>query len=199
VRIDVLVFDGVDDLDVVGPFETWSMAGRAGADVSVRLVGTAAAESVSTAHGLRLGPVRAWSPERADVVFVPGGGAGPAPAAGVTVELAAGRIPEMLRAAARPGLILASVCTGALLLAASGVLAGRPATTHHRMIDRLAEAGGVPVDARVVDAGDVVTAGGITSGLDLALWLLERFHGAEVAARVADGLEYTRQGTVLSA
>lgn len=195
-RIDVVVFDGVDDLDVIGPYETWSMARRAGVDVSVRLVSEGGTPEVTTAHGLRLGPVQPWSPAQADVVLVPGGGAGEGRPTGVTAELSTGRIPEALRTAVRPDLVLASVCTGALLLGAAGLLAGRPCTTHHRVVDRLAEAGGTPVDARVVDDGDIVTAGGITSGFDLALWLLERFHGAAVATRVADGLAYERRGEV---
>ncbi|WP_329101457.1 DJ-1/PfpI family protein [Micromonospora sp. NBC_01699] len=192
----MLVFDGVDDLDVAGPYGTWSMARRAGAAVSVRLVSEGAVSTVTTAGGLRLAPVQRWSPGTADVVFVPGGGFTSAQHPGVAVELATGRIPTALRSAVRPGLVLASVCTGALLLAAAGVLSGRPCTTHHRAIAALTEAGGEPVDARVVDDGDVVTAGGVTAGLDLALWLVERFHGAEVAATVARGLEYERQGQV---
>jgi transcriptional regulator GlxA family with amidase domain len=196
VRTDVVVFDGVDDLDVIGPYETWSMARRAGLDVDVRLVAGSGTPEVATAHGLRLGPVQPWSPGEADVVLVPGGGAGAGRASGVGAEIASGRLPAALRAAARPGLVLASVCTGALLLGAAGLLAGRPCTTHHRVTDRLAEAGGTPGDARVVADGDLVTAGGITSGFDLALWLLERFHGAEVATRVAEGLEYERRGEV---
>ncbi|MFG1608065.1 DJ-1/PfpI family protein [Actinoplanes sp. NPDC049265] len=195
-RIDVVVFDGVDDLDVIAPYETWSMARRAGVDVGVRLVSASGTPQVDTAHGLRLGPVQPWSPVDADVLLVPGGGAGAGRAAGVAAELGTGRLPDALRAAVRPGLILASVCTGALLLGAAGLLTGRPCTTHHRLAGRLSEAGGKPVDARVVDDGDLVTAGGITSGFDLALWLLERFHGAEVATRVADGLEYERRGEV---
>lgn len=198
-RIDVVVFDGVDDLDVAGPYGTWSMAARSGADVSVRLAALAGAATVTTAGGLQLGPVQPWAPEQADVILVPGGGAGTVPRAGVHAELATGRLPAALREAVRPGLVLASVCTGALLLAAAGVLTGRPCTTHHRMIDALTAAGGEVVNARVVDDGDVVTAGGITSGFDLALWLLERFRGIDLAALVARGLEYQRQGEVWQA
>ncbi|GAA0569401.1 DJ-1/PfpI family protein [Paractinoplanes ferrugineus] len=195
-RVDVLVFDGVDDLDVTGPFETLSMARRAGADVSVRLVAEDERTAVTTAGGLRLGPVSPWSPVVADVVLVPGGGLASSQRPGVAVELGRGQIPAALREAVRPGLVLASVCTGAFLLAAAGVLGGRKATTHHMTMKALAEAGAEPVDARVVDDGDVVTAGGVTAGLDLGLWLLERFHGPEIAARVARGLEYERQGAV---
>lgn len=194
-RIDVVVFDGVDDLDVTGPFGTWSMARRIGTEVTVRLVALDPAAPVTTIGGLRLAPVEAWSPERADVVFVPGGGFGSA-GAGVAAELASGRIAAAVRQAVRPDLVLSSVCTGAMLLAAAGVLAGRPCTTHHRAVEALARAGGKPVDARVVDDGDVVTSAGITSGIDLALWLLERFCGAEISTRVAEGLEYERQGEV---
>ena len=94
------------------------------------------------------------------------------------------------------GVILASVCTGAMLLATAGVLTGRPAVTHHGAIDDLQAAGARVVRARVVDDGNVITAGGITSGLDLALWIVERFVGAETAHAVEEGLEYERRGVV---
>ena len=92
---------------------------------------------------------------------------------------------------------IASVCTGAMLLAAGGLLDGRPAITHHRAIDDLRAAGATVIDdARVVDDGDVLSAGGVTSGLDLALWIIERELGAAVAAAAARELEYEPTGSV---
>jgi transcriptional regulator GlxA family with amidase domain len=91
---------------------------------------------------------------------------------------------------------VASVCTGALLLAAAGLVDGRPAITHHGAIDDLRAAGATVVRARVVDDGDLVTAGGVTSGLDLVLHLVERHFGAAAALAAEHELEYERRGTV---
>ncbi|GAB3470024.1 DJ-1/PfpI family protein [Actinophytocola sediminis] len=194
-RVDVVVFDGVDDLDAVAPFEVLTVAGRLGTTISVNLVALADRAEVTTRGGLRLGTSAPWSPAAADVLLVPGGGFATADS-GVGAELRAGELPAALRAAARPGLVFASVCTGAVLLAAAGLLRGRPCTTHHRALAELASGGGRHVAARVVDDGDLVSAGGVTSGLDLALWLVERFAGAAAATAVEQVLEYERRGTV---
>lgn len=80
-----------------------------------------------------------------------------------------------------------------MLLAAAGLLDGRPATTHHRAHADLARGGAaLRGDARVVDDGEVLTAAGVTSGLDLALWLVQREAGADVAEQVAAEIEFTR-------
>jgi transcriptional regulator GlxA family with amidase domain len=88
--------------------------------------------------------------------------------------------------------VIASVCTGAMALAAAGLLEGRRATTHHAALEDLRRSGADVVDARVVDDGDIVSCGGVTSGIDLALWLVERFAGDEVADRVARDIEHDR-------
>ncbi|GAA2839874.1 DJ-1/PfpI family protein [Nonomuraea rubra] len=191
-RADIVVFDGADDLDVVGPYEVLGLAGRAGQGVTVRLVCLDGPRTVTTAGGLPL-PAADWAPQEADVVIVPGGGYARSETSGIRAELDSGRLPAALAAAARPGLVLASVCTGAMLLAAAGLLTGRACTTHHRAVEDLVAAGGRHVDARVVDDGDLVTAGGITSGLDLAIWLIERYRGAQAAALVQQVLEYERR------
>ncbi|WP_188190429.1 DJ-1/PfpI family protein [Nonomuraea sp. SYSU D8015] len=191
-RVDIVVFDGADDLDVVGPFEVLRLAGRADLGVTVRLVSLDGPRTVTTRGGLLL-PAAGWAPQEADVLIVAGGGFANGENSGVSTELASGRLPAALAAAARPGLVLASVCTGALLLAAAGLLAGRACTTHHRAVADLVAAGGRHVDARVVDDGDLVTAGGITSGLDLALWLVERYRGADATALLQSILEYERR------
>jgi transcriptional regulator GlxA family with amidase domain len=83
-----------------------------------------------------------------------------------------------------------------MLLAAAGVTAGRPAITHRSAIEDLRASGAVIVPARVVDDGDIVTAGGVTSGLDLALWLVERWFGSPLADGVAGAMEHERRGPV---
>jgi putative intracellular protease/amidase len=86
-----------------------------------------------------------------------------------------------------------SVCTGALLLAAAGLLDGVPATTHWLARDLLAELGAKPVPDRVVRQGKIVTAAGVSSGIDMALWLVREINGEEVAQAVQLGIEYDPQ------
>jgi len=86
--------------------------------------------------------------------------------------------------------VLASVCTGALLLGAAGWLRGLRATTHHSAMQDLTAYGAIPVLDRVADEGRVVTAAGVTSGIDLGLHLVERFAGQEVRSRIQQQMEY---------
>jgi transcriptional regulator GlxA family with amidase domain len=97
---------------------------------------------------------------------------------------------------ARPSLTVATVCGGSMVLALAGLIAGRPATTHHLGMDLLAANGSVAVDARVVDDGDLVTGATVTSGLDLALYLLERELGSRVAIGAEKLIGHERRGTV---
>jgi transcriptional regulator GlxA family with amidase domain len=194
-NIEILIFDGFDDLDALGPNELLRHAATAGAPFAVRLVQLDGAERVVTALGTRLipdGPPSA----RPDLVIVPGGGLLDEAPAGVLAEIESGAIPAALARWHADGATLASVCTGALLLAAAGLLRGRPATTNRLALDRLREAGAEVVDERVVDDGDVLTAQGPTAGLDLALRIVEREQGADWAAGLAAGVEYTRAGRV---
>ena len=97
---------------------------------------------------------------------------------------------------ANPDVTVATVCGGSLALAMAGLLEGRNAVTHVLGLDVLEATGVNVVRARVVDDGDLVTAGGVTSGLDLALHLLERSYGPRVAIAVEKLFEYERRGTV---
>jgi transcriptional regulator GlxA family with amidase domain len=105
-------------------------------------------------------------------------------------------VPLMRDAMANPGITVATVCGGSLALAMAGLLEGRNAVTHVLGLDVLDATGVNVVRARVVDDGDLVTAGGVTSGLDLALHLLDRSYGPRVALAVEELFEYERRGTV---
>ncbi len=135
--------------------------------------------------------------ERPELLIVPGGGwfdDGP----GARVLAASGELPARLAALHAAGTVVASVCTGAMLLATADMLAGRPAVTNRHALEALAAAGAdVHADARVVDDGDVVTAGGPAAGLDLAVHLVGRFLGPEAGTRAAARLEHTPVGPVL--
>jgi transcriptional regulator GlxA family with amidase domain len=79
-----------------------------------------------------------------------------------------------------------------MAIAAAGLLQGRPAITHRSAVDDLRSLGACITEARIVDDGDIVTCGGVASSLDLALWLVERLWGAELAAQIAGAIEHTR-------
>lgn len=194
-KIDILLFDGFDDLDALGPNELLRHAARAGAPFEVSLVGLDGAERVVSALGTTIALDGALS-ERPDLVLVPGGGLLDGSPVGVLAEIERGAIPAALAERHAGGATIASVCTGALLLGAAGLLRGRPATTNRLALDRLRETGAEVIDERVVDDGDILTAQGVTAGLDLALRLIERERGPDFAHNLARGVEYERTGRV---
>ncbi|MFD8884218.1 DJ-1/PfpI family protein [Streptomyces erythrochromogenes] len=164
--------------------------------VEVRYVTTSRPRFVRASYGTRVGVEHGWAPPEADIVVVPGGGYARRENPGVWAEIRRGTLPRALVAAPRCGLTVAALCTGVMLLAAAGLTRGRPCTTHHKARPDLEREGGVLKNARVVDDGDLVTAGGITSGLELALWLVRRELGADAATGIEAMLEYEARGTV---
>jgi len=194
-RVAILIYDGFDELDAVGPYEVLRNAERGGADVSVDLVTREPVERITASHGLALVP-QAVLDASYDLLIVPGGGWGERAEVGAWGEAQRGDLPASICRAREGGATMASVCTGAMLLAAAGVTTGRPATTHRSALDDLAAQGAEVVRERVVDDGDLLTAGGVTAGIDLALWLVEREWGARLADRIAREMEHERVGRV---
>lgn len=197
-HVAIAVFDGVDALDALGPYEVFGHAHQHGAELTVKLCTHERRETITTSHGLTLVPDESGSlepDERPALLVVPGGGWASGAETGVRAQTS-GPLPAAVAACHEAGSIVASVCTGAMVLAAAGLTDGRPAATHHGAQEDLADTGAVVRDARVVDDGDVVTAGGITAGIDLALHLLERTVGPDTAASVAATMEYERRGPV---
>jgi len=194
-QIDILLFDGFDDLDALAPNELLRHAARAGAPFDVALTTLDGAERVLTGVGTTLIPDRRLG-ERPDLVLVPGGGLLDNSPTGVRAEIEREAIPAALARLHADGVTIASVCTGALLLAAAGLLDGRPATTNRFALDNLRGTGAEVIDERVVDDGDILTAQGVTAGMDLALWLVERERGRDFADALARGVEYERTGRV---
>ena len=196
-RIAVVVFEGFDELDAIGPLEVLRNAASMGdADLQVDLVTLDGAAEVTGSHGLRVRTDGPLDPDGTDLVVVPGGGWNDRGASGAWAEAERGELPAAIAAAHRSGSVVATVCTGAMLATAAGLTQGRPAVTHHGAIEDLRAAGAEVVEARVVDDGDLVTAGGVTSGIDMALWLVERHFGAELANAVAAEIEHPRVGQV---
>ncbi|HLY32079.1 MAG TPA: DJ-1/PfpI family protein [Ktedonobacterales bacterium] len=201
-NIQIVLFEGFDELDAIAPYEALRRAAELGADITPQLVTLDSQPEVTAFYGLRVRPTgRLWrrdDSERAkpDVVIVPGGGWNHPSPTGARAEAQRGALPVALKELHSAGVVVAGVCTGAMLLATAGLLDARPATTHHLAHADLRAAGALLTHARVVDAGDIITASGVTSGLDLALWLVERFAGPQIAAGVENRLEYERRGTV---
>lgn len=188
--VHTVLYDNVEDQDFVGPIAVFGVLDS----VRQTYVAVDGPRTVTTASGAEITVRAPWSPESADLILVPGGGYGEG--SGVDREIRHGVLPDALADATRPGVVMAGVCTGTLLLAAAGLTKGRSCTTHHVAEDDLRAQGGNVVNARVVDDGDLVTSGGVTSGLDLGLWLAERFYGPEPALLAEEVLEYERRGIV---
>jgi transcriptional regulator GlxA family with amidase domain len=207
VHAQLVLFDGFDPLDVIAPFEVLAAGGDAvDGDLEVALVSAEGPRQVvSGTRGLVLHATAPLDPTKAGYVIVPGA-SGPIagdPDEGVeTIPVLLARFGEtaavdlIRRALANPEVTVATVCGGALALAMAGLIEGRNAVTHHLGMDVLEATGVNAVCARVVDDGDLVTAGGVTSGLDLALHLLERSYGPRVALAVEALFAYERRGTV---
>ncbi|WP_431676520.1 DJ-1/PfpI family protein [Kitasatospora sp. KL5] len=214
----IVLFDGFDPLDVIAPYEVLHAGGTASAGaVTVELVtAEGPREVVSGTGGLALRATAALDPRRPGLVLVPGasgrvgepdevpdqdaGAVGPQEDEPIPVLL--GRtlttgLPALLKEAMdNPEVLVGTVCGGSLVLAMAGLLEGRRATTHHLGLDMLDATGAHAVNARVVDDGDLVTGAGVTSGLDLGLYLLERELGPQIAHAVEELFAYERRGTV---
>lgn len=180
-RIAVLVYDGMTALDAIGPCE---VLGRIpGAELV--FVGT---EPGPVRTDLRMGLAadrgigELTDPE---IVLVPGGDeSGPA---------ADERVRAWLRAVHAGTRWTTSVCTGALILAEAGILGGVEATTHWAAMDRLGSLGARPVRRRVAESGKILTAAGVSAGIDMALVLASRIAGDDVARAIQLGIEYDPQ------
>lgn len=203
----LVLFDGFDPLDVIAPFEVLAAGSEsAGGTITVELVSAEGPRPVvGGTLGLTLQATAALDPTKPGFVVVPGA-SGPLDgdpdegAETIPVLLArfaqSGAAELLRRALDNPEVVVATVCGGSLALAMAGLIEGRHAVTHHLGMDVLEATGVVPVAARVVDDGDLVTAGGVTSGLDLALHLLERTFGPQIALAVEQLFAYERRGTV---
>jgi transcriptional regulator GlxA family with amidase domain len=189
---EILLFDGFDELDAMGPWEVLAGLSAVRDDVTARLVTLEGEREVRADHGAVIRAQAALS-DRPDVLLVPGGGWFDRTPDGAWAQAQRGDIPRAIAARHEAGTTVASVCTGALLLAASGILDGRRATTNPQALDDLRARGTIDVvAARVVDDGDILTAGAPACGLDLALHLLERFGGPGLAEAAARELQYER-------
>ncbi|WP_222916047.1 DJ-1/PfpI family protein [Natrinema sp. SYSU A 869] len=193
ITAEIVLFDGFDELDAIGPYEVLENGAQAGASLETRLVTLEETDLVTASHGLRVEPDGTLRDP--DILLIPGGGW--TTEGGVRAVVEDGALSAAVGERAATGSTIASVCTGAMVLAEADVLEGRPATTHAVATDDLEAYAADVLDARVVDDDDVLTAGGVTAGIDLALWLLEREFGAAIAETVETEMEHERRGEVV--
>ena len=184
-RMGILVFEDVEELDFVGPLEVFGMLSR-GNQLEVAIVAETLGE-IRCHYGLRILP--AYSLQECpplDLLIVPGG-----PGA----RKHARENPAILEFVREQQGYVASICTGALVLAAAGLLQNESATTHHNRLDMLREYGGVAVaeGVRMVIGDRVATSAGVSAGIDLSLALLAKWWGEAVAQKVADNMEWTSE------
>ena len=182
-KIAVVLYDRLTALDAIGPYEVLSRL--PGAELAF-----VAAESgpVTTDNGMLtlLAERSLGEMTEPDIVLVPGG-------PGEVAERAGGEVLEWLRMVDRTSTWTTSVCTGSLILAAAGLLQGKRATSHWLALEELRRLGAEPVSERVVFDGKLVTAAGVSAGIDMALALAERIAGAQVAQAIQLGIEYDPQ------
>jgi transcriptional regulator GlxA family with amidase domain len=184
--IAVVIWDGVEELDAVGPYEVLAAWARM-SDRPLRVVTVAQKpQRVSGSHGLGMVPDVTWKElGRPDVLVLPGGAS--------KVQLADESFLARMRDFAGGGTLMTSVCTGALVYAAAGLLDHKPATTHWSSLSALGQYGqGIEVrpEARFVDAGDVITSAGISAGIDMALYLVKRLESEDRAREVRHYIQY---------
>ena len=186
-RIAIAVFEGAEELDFVGPWEVlaaWRYLHPD--DVEVFLVADRA-DPVTCAKGMRVLPERTWDDAgEFDVLVYPGG-------RGTRAQLGDERVRGRLRGLKERGTLMTSVCTGSLVYADAGLLDGRPATTYWSTFDELLSLGtditARPGD-RFVDDGEVVTAAGVSAGIDMALHLVGRLGSPDKAREVRRYIQY---------
>jgi transcriptional regulator GlxA family with amidase domain len=180
VRIAILIFEKITALDAIGPYEV--LAAVPGWEVEFVGLEAGAVRSDSGALGL-IADRGVDEVEEADVLLVPGG-------EGNRPLLRDETVLEWVRRIDAASRYTTSVCTGSLVLGAAGLLEGKRATSHWLFRDQLREFGAEPVADRVVEDGKVITAAGVSSGIDMALRLVEREAGPEVAQAVQLAIEY---------
>lgn len=184
--VGIVLFEDAEELDWAGPWEVFTMAAADRDDLTVVTIAQTA-EPVRCAKGLRVLPDRTFEDSpRLDLVLVPGG-------QGIRVQLKNEILLGWLRRVAPQCQWVTSVCTGSMLLHGAGLTAGKRITTHWRHVPtlrELADDAQVLENVRYVRDGNLVTAGGVSAGIDMSLWLVGQIWGVEHARQTQRFMEY---------
>jgi transcriptional regulator GlxA family with amidase domain len=187
-HIGILLFPDVEELDAIGPWEVLSYWTRNCPDDGYAVSCLSRSGGlVQCAKGLTVQAHYSYADAPPLQVLLCPGGQGTRPQLNDEAQL------DWVRRQRADVPLLTSVCTGSLIYAAAGLLAGRPATTHWGSLDRLAELDPsveVRLDERFVDDGDLITSAGISAGIDMALHLVDRLAGTDRARQVRRGIQY---------
>jgi cyclohexyl-isocyanide hydratase len=179
ISVGFLVFPGLQLLDLAGPYEVFAAL----PDSVIHLVWKSL-EPINCSTGLSLTPTATLQGEPAlTVLCIPGG-------PGINALLLDEEVLAWVRRQAAQAQFVTSVCTGALLLGAAGLLDGRRATTHWRYLELLTHFGAIPVHERVVHDGNLITGGGVTAGIDFGLAVAANLRGRQAAEEIQLALEY---------
>lgn len=186
--VGILLFDEVEVLDFAGPFEVFSVTGRRTNLEAFRVVAVAERPGPVTArNGLSVNPAHSFAEcPPLDILVVPGG-------FGTRALLKRPEVLHWVATRAAEAQLVLSVCTGALVLGAAGLLNGQSATTHHLAIEELRSAAPtatVHPDRRIVDNGRVILSAGVSAGIDMSLHVVAKLFGTDVARETARYMEY---------
>lgn len=187
-RVGILVFDDVEELDAIGPYEVFGVARAQRREAfDVCLVAASRERPVRCVNGLEILPQHDLaSAPKLDVLLIPGG-------VGTRVVAGDAVILQWVRERAEEAELVASVCTGARITLASGLAAGRRITTHPSAIEELRKDGraaAVLEDVRFVKDGDIIHAAGVSAGIDMSLWLVGHLSEPAFARHVRRAIDY---------
>lgn len=182
--VGVLLFPQVEELDFVGPFEILSYINKIRPQSTKVLLVAESAEAVEAFNGMKIIPdVKMEDCPQLDILVAPGG-------KGRYAAMKNPVIQKFIQQQAQKAKYITSVCTGAFLLAEAGLLENKKATTYHTAFAELAEYSVQVLPQKVVRENNIVTAAGVSSGIELGLYLLKEEFGALMAQEVADKIEY---------
>lgn len=187
-NVGLLLFDDIELLDFAGPYEVFSVTSELSDYTLFRVFSVSEdGEEIRTVNGLKVKPDFAFDNHPPiDILVIPGG-------VGTKKEMDKSAIVEWIRWNSDRAKMTVSVCSGARILARMGLLDGMEVTTHHEVFDdirRIAPRATLNQKARFVDNGRILTAGGISAGIDVALHIVRKLHGDQVADRTARYMEY---------
>jgi transcriptional regulator GlxA family with amidase domain len=186
-KIGIALFPGAEELDWAGPWEVLAYWADRWPDEAEVFSVAPTLDPIRCARGLRILPDREWRmAPLIDVLIYPGG-------RGARAEMLNPATTSRLRELRDGGALLASVCTGSLVFAAAALLDGRAATTHHDALEDLRSLGrdvDVRATERFVDSDGVITAAGVSAGIDMSIYLVARLHSAGRADAVRRAIEY---------
>lgn len=182
--VGVLIFPDAEELDFVGPFEVLSFINKVRPSSTKVLFVAETTDPVRAYNGMRVLPDIALTDcPQLDILVIPGG-------QGRRLAMKSPAILDFIRRQEPQARYITSVCTGSFLLAEAGLLSGKKATTYHEYYDDLAAYSIEVVQDKVVPQGKIITAGGVSSGIELGFYLLRELFGAETAQQVARKIEY---------